>query len=103
MSNSLTLSLSHLEKVFEVGLVVNAGLQQHGSVDLVGAEADVGLHVRELGSQDVPDHLHRHVVSAHLFSSVQRPATKAHVAATQCVRTNEIPISELLHVIILFR
>lgn len=80
---SFSLSLSHLEKVFKVGLVVDAGLQQHGSVDLRGAEVDVGLHVRELGSQDVPNHLHRHVVPAHLFSSMQRPATQAHVAAAQ--------------------
>lgn len=80
---SLSRSLSHLEEVFKVGLVVDAGLQEHGSVDLAGAEADVGLHVRELGSQNVPDHLHRHVVTAHLFSSMQRPATWADAAATQ--------------------
>lgn len=72
-----SLSALYLEKVFKVGLVVDAGLEQHGSVDLVGAEADVRLHVGQLGSQDVTDHLHRHVVPAHLFTSVQRPANSS--------------------------
>lgn len=84
----LPLSAAYLEKVFKVGLVVDAGLEQHGSVDLVGAEADVRLHVGQLGSQDVSDHLHRHVIPAHLFTSVQRPAHMS-TPETQCLWTDE--------------
>lgn len=36
----------YLEEVFEVWLVVDARLEQRGSVNLTGAEADVRLHVR---------------------------------------------------------
>lgn len=68
------LSASYLEEVFEVRLVVNSSLEQCGSVDLAGAEADVGLHVGQLRGQDIPDHLHRHVLPAHLLTNTQRPA-----------------------------
>ncbi len=67
-------SPSYLEEVLEIRIVVDASLEQRGSVDLAGAEADVGLHVGQLCGQDISDHLHRHVVPAHLLTNTQRPA-----------------------------
>lgn len=62
-------SPSYLEEVLEVRLVVDARLEQRGSVDLARAEADVGLHVGQLRGQDISDHLHRHVLPAHLLTN----------------------------------
>lgn len=45
---SIFIHNSYLEEVFKVRLVVGFALQQGGSVELTGAETDVGLHVREL-------------------------------------------------------
>lgn len=68
------LTTSHLEEVFKVRLIVDASLKQRGSVDLTGAEADVGLHVGELRCKDISYHLHWHVLSCHLLTNMQRPA-----------------------------
>lgn len=67
---------SYLEEVFELWLVVGFALQQGGGVELTRAEADVGLHVGELCSQQVPDQLNRHVLSSGLFTHTQRPGMK---------------------------
>lgn len=51
-------------------------LQQGGGVELTGAEANVGLHVGELRGQQVPDQLHRHVLTSHLLTHTQSPGKK---------------------------
>ena len=66
----------YLEKVFKVGLVVGFALQQGGGVELAGAEADVGLHVRELRFQQVSYELDRHVLSSGHFPDLQGPGTQ---------------------------
>ena len=62
-------SPSYLEEVLKVRLVVDASLEQSGSVDLTGAEADVGLHVGQLRRQNISDHLHWHVLPARLLAN----------------------------------
>lgn len=64
----------HLKEVLKVRLIVDASLKQRGSVDLRGAEADVGLHVGKLRCQDIAYHLHGRVLSCRLLTSAQRPA-----------------------------
>ena len=66
----------YLEKVFKVGLVVGFALQQGGGVELAGAEADVGLHVRELRFQQVSYELNRHVLSSGHLPDPQGPGTQ---------------------------
>lgn len=73
---SLSPSSSYLEEVLEVGLDVGLALQQGGGVELAGAEADVGLHVRQLRRQQVADQLHRHVFTTSLLADAQSPASR---------------------------
>lgn len=66
----------YFDKLLEVGGLICLLLDQGSSVELAAAEADVGLHVWQLGGQDVPDHLHRHLLPRHLLANSQRSAQK---------------------------
>ncbi len=63
----------YLEESFEVWLLIGSLLQQHGTVQLAAAEADVSLHVWQLRGQDVSDHVNRHVLSPGHFPCFQCP------------------------------
>lgn len=81
---------SYLEEVFEVGLVVGFALQQGGGVELAGAEADVGLHVCELGRQQVSDQLNRHVLSSCLLPDTQGPETQMMMTMMMILRVKHL-------------
>lgn len=66
---------SYLQEFFEVRVFVCLVLQQRRPVELAAAEPDVSLHVGQLGGQDIPDHLHRHLLAPRLLPHPQRPAT----------------------------
>lgn len=66
----------YFNKLLEVWGLVCLLLDQGSPVELAAAEADVGLHVRQLGRQDVADHLHRHLLPRHLLANPQRSAGK---------------------------
>lgn len=68
------LPTSHLKEVFKVRLIVDASLKQRGSVDLTGAEADVGLHVGKLRCKDISYHLHWCVLSCRVLTNTKCPA-----------------------------
>lgn len=76
LHDSTGYTTQYLEEVFKVELVVGFALQQSSGVELAGAEADVGLHVRELRRQQVSYELNRHVLSSCLFPDTQGPGTQ---------------------------
>lgn len=73
----------YFDKLLEVRGFVRLLLDQGRPVQLAAAEADVGLHVWQLGRQDVPNHLHRHLLSRHLLANSQRSARKQDPAVTR--------------------
>ena len=66
--------LHYLDKVLELGHLVGLLLDERGPVELAAAEADVGLHVGQLGCQNVSNHLHRHPLARHLLPNPQSPS-----------------------------
>lgn len=64
----------YLQELFEVSIVISLLLQQGCPVQLAAAKPDVSLHVGELGRHYVPDHLHRHLLTAGLLPHAQSPA-----------------------------
>lgn len=64
---------SYLDKLLEVGHLICFLLDEGSPVELAAAEPDVGLHVGQLGCQDVPDHLYRHLLPRHLLPHTQGP------------------------------
>lgn len=66
----------YFDELLEVRGLIRLLLDQGGPVELAAAEADVGLHVRQLGRQDVAYHLHRHLLPRHLLANSQRSARK---------------------------
>lgn len=61
----------YFDKVLEVRGLVRLLLDQGSPVELAAAEADVRLHMWQLGRQNVPDHLHRHLLPRHLLANSQ--------------------------------
>lgn len=66
----------YFDELLEVWSLIRLLLDEGGPIELAAAEADVRLHVGQLGAQDVTDHLHRHLLSGHLLADSQRSAQK---------------------------
>lgn len=73
----------YFDKLLEVRGLVCLLLDQGSPIQLAAAEADVGLHMWQLGRQDVTDHLHRHLLSRHLLANSQCSARKHDTAVTR--------------------
>lgn len=67
-SKSDSTTPSYLEEVLKLWFVVDARLEQRGSIDLTGTEVDVGLHEGQLPGQDIANQLH--VIPARLLTSL---------------------------------
>lgn len=58
----------YFDELLEVWSFVRLLLDEGSPIELAAAEANIRLHVWQLGAQDVTDHLHRHLLPRHLLA-----------------------------------